>query len=76
MGNLRTKHIFGLKKCQRGAEILPEVIERTKMTLTKFNLSFLEKLLLPGADLGFSRGGANFLKIFETFDDFFLGRSD
>ena len=34
------------------------------------------KLLHPGADLGFSRGGgADFQKKFENFDDpFFLGR--
>ena len=29
----------------------------------------------PGADLGFSRGGGDFQKIFQRFDDlFFLGR--
>ena len=39
--------------------------------------SIFSSILLsePGADLGFSRGGAEFQKIFENFDDLFFFRS-
>ena len=61
-------------------EIFVELLKHLPLLLPNYSYSSGSDLscLRPGADLGFSWGGADFQKIFEKFDDlfFFLGRSD
>ena len=53
--------------------------KQPRLIVLKKNLisggNFILVQFLTGADLGFSRGGADFQKNFQNFDDFFFFRS-
>ena len=48
-----------------------DVRRETKRKLNTTGVALIFEVLRPGADLRFSRGGADFQKVFESFDLFF-----